>query len=238
MERSRLSVLLLLVTLACSPGGGAATQPSNPAPPQKTTTLAIRATGDLAARLRESSFFRWGVPRLPGLKVEVGPEASGDAVVWVEALPASRAAIELAQGLPVGFGEGIVLDGPRYPEKGQALALRVPTAAKPTWVVAGRAGEELIGLADEVLFRVAASMTGVRRGRRGAALDVDYLLRETPWMERSGKWARAADGGWTVDRAAERDDLAEWDRQLQGMAEIRGERVVLRVPPAEKSRPE
>src|SRR4051812_10131253 len=119
MERSRLSVLLLLVTLACSPGGGAATQPSNPAnpaPPQKTTTLAIRATGDLAARLRESSFFRWGVPRLPGLKVEVGPEASGDAVVWVEALPASRAAIELAQGLPVGLGDAIVLDGTRYPE--------------------------------------------------------------------------------------------------------------------------
>jgi len=230
---------LFLIALACSQGGEAITQDPAPAsPPPKTAVLAVHATGDLATQIRESGFFRWGVPRLPGLKVEVGPQASGDAVVWVDALPASRPVADLVKGLPVELGPAIVLGGTRYPDSGQAVALRIPEAAKPTWVVAGPAGEGLTGLADEVLFRVAAAMTGQRRGRRGAPLDVDYLLRETPWMERSGKWARAAAGGWTVDRAAERDDLAEWDRAFQGMAEIRGERVVLRVPPAEKGRPE
>jgi hypothetical protein len=237
MDRSRLCVVLLLAALACSPGGGDATQLADPSPP-KAPVLAIHATGDLATRLREGSFFRWGVPRLPGLKIETGPQASGDAVVWVEELPASRAVADLVQGLPVELGDAILLGGTLYREPGQALALRIPGTAKATWVVAGPAGEGLTGLADEVLFRVAASMTGLRRGRRGAPLDVDYLLRETPWMERSGRWARAVDGGWTLDRAAERDDLAEWDRELQGMAEIRGERVLLRVPLAEKSRPE
>ena len=92
-------------------------------------------------------------------------------------------------------------------------------------------------MADEVLFRVASTITGQRRGRRGAPLDVDYLLRETPWMERSGRWARAADGAWTLDRAAERDDLAEWDREFGGMATLGSKRVRLLVPAAEKERP-
>ena len=230
---------LFLIALACSQGGEAITQdPAPAAPPPKPAVLAVRAAGDLAVQIRESGFFRWGVPRLPGLKVEVGPRASGDAVVWVDALPASREVVDLVKGLPVELGPAIVLGGTRYGETGQAVALRIPEVAKPTWVVAGPPGEGLTNLADEVLFRVAAAMTGLRRGRRGAPLDVDYLLRETSWMQRSGKWARAADGGWTLDRAAERDDLAEWDRELQGMAEIRGERVVLCVPPAEKGRPE
>jgi hypothetical protein len=228
---------LLLVTLACSPGGGATAQ--DPAPAPRKATLAIRAAGDLAAGIKEGSFFRWGVPRLPGLQVEVGPEASGDAVVWVETLPASPAVAGLVKGLPVGLGgDAIVLGGTRYPESGQALALRIPGAEKPTWIVAGRPGEGLTRMADEVLFRVASTITGQRRGRRGAPLDVDYLLRETPWMERSGRWARAADGGWTLDRAAERDDLAEWDRAFGGMATLAAKHVRLLVPAAEKERPE
>ncbi|HTG35449.1 MAG TPA: hypothetical protein VLB76_21210 [Thermoanaerobaculia bacterium] len=234
-----LLFFLLLVTLACSPGGGATPQDPSPAPSPKTATLAIRAAGDLAARLKEGSFFRWGVPRLPGLQVEVGPEASGDAVVWVEALPVSPAVAGLVKGLPVGLGgDAIVLGGTRYLESGQALALRVPGAEKPTWIVAGRPGEGLTRMADEVLFRVASAITGQRRGRRGAPLEVDYLLRETPWMERSGHWARAADGGWTLDRAGERDDLAEWDRAFGGMATLGAEQVRLLVPAAEKERPE
>jgi hypothetical protein len=233
-----LLFFLLLVTLACSPGGGATAQaPAAPAP--RKATLAIRAAGDLAAGIKEGSFFRWGIPRLPGLQVEVGPEASGDAVVWVEALPASPAVAGLVKGLPVGLGgDAIILGGTRYSEAGQALALRIPGVEKPTWIVTGRPGEGLTRMADEVLFRVASAITGQRRGRRGAPLDVDYLLRETPWMERSGRWARAADGGWTLDRAVERDDLAEWDRAFGGMAALAAKHVRLLVPAAEKERPE
>jgi hypothetical protein len=235
-----LLFFLLLVTLACSPGGGATAQdPAAPAPAPRRATLAIRAAGDLAAAIKEGSFFRWGVPRLPGLQVEVGPEAAGDAVVWVEALPVSPAVAGLVKGLPVGLGgDAIVLGGTRYPEADQTLALRIPGVEKPTWVVAGRPGEGLTRMADEVLFRVASTITGQRRGRRGAPLDVDYLLRETPWMERSGRWARAADGAWTLDRAAERDDLAEWDREFGGMATLGAKQVRLLVPAAEKERPE
>jgi hypothetical protein len=235
-----LLCFLLLVTLACSPGGGATAQDSAaPAPAPKKATLAIRAAGDLAAGIKGGSFLRWGVPRLPGLQVEVGPEASGDAVVWVEALPASPAVAGLIKGLPVGLGgDAIVLGGTRYSEAGQALALRVPGTEKPTWIVAGRPGEGLTRMADEVLFRVASTITGQRRGRRGAPLKVDYLLRETPWMERSGRWARAADGAWTLDRAAERDDLAEWDRAFGGMATLGSKHVRLLVSAAEKERPD
>ncbi|MFL6258341.1 MAG: glycoside hydrolase family 113 [Thermoanaerobaculia bacterium] len=229
---------VFLIALACSQGGEAITQDPAPSPAPKPAVLAVRASADLAARTREGGFFRWGVPRLPGLKVEVGPEASGDAVVWVTILPASRPVADLLKGLPVELGDAIVLGGTRYPEPGQALALRIPEAVKPTWVVAGPAGEGLTALADEVLFRLAASMTGLRRGRRGAPLDVDYLLRETPWMERSGKWARAAEGGWSLDRAAERDDLAEWDRAFKRLAPLGGRHVLVLVPPAEHDRPE
>ncbi|HEX9944841.1 MAG TPA: hypothetical protein VGG03_22760 [Thermoanaerobaculia bacterium] len=231
---------LLLSLAACagdSRGGGAAPAPPDPPANSKPPVLAIRASEALVPDLREGAFFRWGLPRFTGLRIEIGPEASGDAVVWVDRLPASPEVASRVRDLPVGLGgEAVVFGGSRYLEA-ESLALRLPAAEKPTWVVVGRTEEHAVMLADEVLFRLASSLTGVRRGRRSAPLEVDYLLRETPWMERTGRW-RKADGGWAIDPAAERDDLAEWERSFAGMAEIRGERVVLRVPPDQRSQPE
>src|SRR5215203_3957317 len=231
-----LFLSLTLVLIAC--GGDARGAAEKPMP-----VLAIRASDALAAELREGSFFRWAVPRLEGVRIEMGPEASGDAEVWLDGLPASPAVQAVTKGLPVEMGkEGIVLGGTRYPDPGLALAVRLPEAAKPTWIIVGNivsgTRDGRVDLADDVLFRLAASLTGQGRGRRRAPLEVDYLLRETSWMERSGRWARASDNGWTLDRTAERDDFADWDRQFAGLTPIRGERVTLLVPPGERSRPE
>ena len=236
--RTTTQLLLLLVLAACTDDArGGATPAADPPASPKLPVLAVHAPAELAAELRDGSFFRWGVPRLEGLRVEVGPDVSGDAEVWLDRLPASPAAAALVQGLPVRLdGEGLVLGGTRY--SGRALALRLPAAERPTWIVVGPPGEGLRDLADEVLFRLAASLTGVGRGRRRMPLDVDYLLRESPWMERSGRWLRSPDGGWGIDPGRERNDLAAWEREFAGLAEIRGERVVLRMAPDAKGRPE
>ena len=228
--RTATCLALLLLSTAC---GAAEPQPSPPAPTKPT--LAIRAPENLTATLRQGGFFRWGLPRLPDLRVETGPQATGDAEVWIDLLPGSPAIQDRLKGLPVEIGsEGIVLAGARYP--GQPLALQLPGATKPTWVIVGREAEDVIDLADEILFRLAASLTGERRGRRWGPLEVDYLLRQTPWMERSGRWKQAADGGWTVD-PAEKNDLAEWEHRFAGLVPIRGERVVLLVSSGDRNRP-
>jgi glycosyl hydrolase family 113 len=227
--------LLLLLLAAC----GADLRGSGPPPAAEKVVpvLAIRAPDDLSAELRAGGFFRWGIPRLSGLRVEVGPQASGDAEVWLERLPASPETLARIAGLPVQLaGEAIVLGGVRYGDAGQALAVRVPGAEKPTWIVAGRGGEALIDLADEVLFRLAASLADQPWGRRRAPLEFDYLVRQTPWMERSGRWMRT-DAGYAVD-PAERDDLAEWDRRFAALAPVRGEWITLLVSPGERERPE
>ena len=61
--------------------------------------------------------------------------------------------------------------------------------------------------------------------------------RPPGWSGAAG-WARAADGAWTLDRAAEQDDLADWDRAFGGMATLVAKHVRLLVPTAEKERPE
>ena len=241
MKRGRRWALLalglfFLSTLSCAADTGAQApeEPKSGGP-----VLAVRAPEPLAAALRDGGFFRWGLPRLEGLRVEMGPEATGDAVLVVSALPATGEAAALAKGLPVDLsGEAVVLDGRRYAAPGHVLALRVPGAERTTWLVAGRDPEKTVRLADEVLFRLGAALTGQGRGRRSQPLEVDYLLRETPWLERSGRWVKGEDGAFAVDRAKERDDFAEREQALATLAEIRGERVVLRVPAGEKQRPE
>lgn len=189
-------------------------------------------------RLKEGSFFRWGVPRFENLRVEMEPDASGDAVVWIDRLPVSPDLAARVQGLPVGFENGVItFAGTPYPT-GRALALRLPKAETPSWAVVGQEDEDAVWLASEVLFRLASAVTGQRRGRRSAPPDFDYLLRETSSMARSGRWVPNGVGGWTVDPSAERDDFSEWDRAFGALVPIQGERVSLLVPPADRERPE
>jgi hypothetical protein len=240
-----LAILLLAVSIACAGDiQGSATeaqQSSSPPPtqPAESKVLAIRTTEPLAAILREGAFFQWGVPRLQGLRVEVGPQAAGDAVVVIETLPVSAGTAALAKGLPVELGgEALVLGGTRYAQPGFTLAARVPGAEKTTWIVVGRNPDGAVSLGSEVLFRVAARLVGFEGGRRSAPLEVDYLLRETQYLERSGRWAKGEDGSWGIDRATERDDFAARERAFASLARIPGERVVLLVPPGERDRPE
>jgi hypothetical protein len=244
-SRLALVILLLAAVLACAgdiQGNAAETQgpPSPPAaPPAASKVLAIRTTEPLAALLRDDSFFRWGLPRLQGLRVEVGPEAAGDAVVVVETLPAGGGTAALARGLPVELGgEAIVLDGARYPAPGLTLAARVPETEKETWLVVGRDPGGVVELGSQILMSLGASLVGFEGGRRTAPLEVDYLLQENPYLKRSGRWAKREDGTWGIDRAAERDDFAARERALAALVRIPGERVVLLVPPGEKDRPE
>ncbi len=85
---------------------------------------------------------------------------------------------------------------------GLSLAVRLPRAEKPTWLITGYQVDRLAYLASLVLLKEA----GARIWGRGDE-PFDYLLRETAWLERSGVW-RATDSGFGVDRTAERDDFA------------------------------
>ena len=237
-----LATLLLAVSLACAGdaqvGATQESSPPPPAPPAVSKVLAIRTTEPLAALLRED-FLRWAEPRLEGLRFEVGPEAKGDAAVVIETLPASAGTAALAKGLPVELGgEILVLGGTRYADPGFTLAVRVPEAEKTTWLVVGREPQKVVDLGGDILFRVAAGLLGLEGGRRSARLEVDYLVRETQYLERSGRWAKQKDGSWDVDRAAERDDFAAREKAFASLAWIPGERVILMVPPGEKGRPE
>jgi hypothetical protein len=241
-----LRAMAALFVLALSPAACARDMPqapeATPAPAitaQPARVLAIRASGELAEALRRGSFFRWMVPEMKGVTVTVGPDATGDAELTLSLLPAAPDLAARVRGLPVELGgDAIVLGGARYASGGEALAFRLPDAGKPAWVVVGRGKEDAVSLADEVLFRLAFSLApDGRRGRRRGPLDADYLVRETPYMQREGKWLKAA-GGWTIDRAADRDELADWSRTFAALSPLRGERVTLLVPQAERERPE
>lgn len=188
--------------------------------------------------MEQDGFLRWAASRFESLRFEMGPEASGDAVVWVDRLPASPEAASRLQGLPVDLSaEVLEFAGTRYPS-GEAMALRLPAAEKPSWVVLGRNEEAAVSLTTDILFRLAFTLTGEGRGRRSRPFDFDYVLQESPWMMRSGYWVRNAAGGWTVDPASERDDFAEWDRAFAAMVQIPGERVSLLVSPGDRQRRE
>lgn len=218
-----------------------ATQESSPppAPPAVSKVLAIRTTEPLATLVRED-FLRWAEPRFEGLRFEVGPEATGDAVVVLETLPASAGTVALAKGLPVELdGEVLVLDGTRYADPGLTLAVRVPEAEKATWLVVGRDSQEVVDLGFNLLASTASSLVGSEGGRRRFVFsDKDYLLHETYYFERSGRWAKREDGSWGIDTAAERDDFAAREKAFASLAWIERERVILMVPPGEKERPE
>ena len=223
-----LALTLLLIACGGDEQPVAAAEQAPPAAPAPARSLAIRLLGDapgLEAALREGGFFRWVASRLPDLRVEVGPEATGDAVVLVDLLPPEPATRELLAGLPLELGaSSIRVAGTDYAAREHALAVRIPGREPATWLVAGATPEAVVPLADEVLVRLA--------GRRGGPPDFDYLVREAPYLGRSGSFRRAGDA-WVLDPARERDLLAERDRAVASLERTEAGAVTLLAPRGE-----
>jgi hypothetical protein len=242
--------------------------PATSTPPGATgpplPSLAIRPAPDpgLETAIREGDFFRWVLRSRDDIKAEMSPEAEGDVVIVADVLPAEPSTLERIAGLPVGLeAEAIELAGRRYAGEGQALAVRVPDAAEGTvssqgspsmgashfagqrtWVVLARTPEAAADLVDDLIFRVLG------RRRRGATPAPDYLIRETRYLERSGRWLMQG-GSIGIDPAAERDDLAARDREVEQLVRVPapnhpsqkhpgGEWVTLVVRPEDRGRPE
>jgi hypothetical protein len=198
-------------------GGAGAPAPGEAGRP--AAVLAVRTpAGDsgLAAALRETRFVRRALPRLTGVRVEIGPAAAGTVEVLVDVAPAATAAAR-SGGLPLRFGPGAIeLGGSRYAAPGQAVAARQPRAPHTTWLVVGVTADGAVALADRLLFELAAAMGGFAGagGMDGAAagapaLGFDYLVREAPRLERSGRWRQAAQGAAAPDAGSARaPDLA------------------------------
>ncbi len=237
----RSALFLLLLILPASGAGG------------RTIAVDVPAgLEEVADPLRQSGWVRWLLSQKDGLEVKVGPGAKGDTVILVRPLPAGESVAGLLSGLPVRLGEGALeLDGTAYRGEELALAVRLPAANPPqppfskggsrknppqppfskggsqnekrTWVVTGYRVDRLASLAGLVLLKEAGARVW---GRDDTPFD--YLLRETPWLERSGVW-RQVDGGYTVDRDGERDDLAVRDATYAAMRTIPGRWVEVRA---------
>ena len=190
-------------------------------------TFAVRTlsdSGELAEALQAGTFQRWYASRDEAVQLVVGPGVTGDVEVEAQLFPAVERLRERLRGLPVSLaGEGITLDGTLYPS-GYALALRLPEAAKPTWVVVGYDPRTVGALTDRVLW----SKSGARF--HSARLDADYLVWEHRYSNRSGKWTRTEDG-YAVD-PNERDDMATRAAAYAALVPLERPNVVLRVPAA------
>jgi hypothetical protein len=233
------------LAVACAaPAGGAGEVGPRP------VVLAVRTPpgdGDhgLAAAIRAGRFYRRAVPRLVGVRVEVGPAAAGSVDLLLDVAPAAMAVrAARSAGLPLRVtASAVELAGSRYDAPGQAVAVRLPADARTTWLVVGVDAAGAVALADRLLFELAdkAGGFGNAGGGRAAgdggappdswALGFDFLVRETPRLERRGRWRQAA-GAVVVDPASEHDDLGEWQRAAAALREMPGERVTLLASPA------
>ncbi|HEV3075697.1 MAG TPA: hypothetical protein VHB47_14845 [Thermoanaerobaculia bacterium] len=237
------------LAVACAaPAGGAGEVGPRP------VVLAVRTPpgdGDhgLAAAIRAGRFYRRALPRLVGVRLEVGPAAAGSVDILLDVAPAAMAAgAARSAGLPLRVTESAVeLAGSRYDAPGQAVAVRLPAGTRTTWLVVGVDAAGAVALADRLLFELAdkAGAFGDAGGGAGGdradrdrnagphpwTLGFDFMVREAPRLERRGQWRQAA-GAVVVDPASERDDLREWQRAAAALRELPGERVTLLASPA------
>lgn len=214
-----------------------------PTPPRH---FAVRADGAVAEALVSGAFQRWVLPNRDDLTLEVGPAASAEVTVIARPCPLDPTTLDpaLAQQLarlPVRLdGEAVELGGARYDDPRSTLALRLtPRDNGPTdggtagtfWLVCGRDPRSTAEVADRILM----STTGVR-WRGGSERKVDYLLRENPWLERSGRWARLASAPGSGEPTLgldpeERNDFAERTATWAALRPIERGAIRLLVPP-------
>jgi hypothetical protein len=219
----RHSIRLLVLVASLPASAGAAAEEAA----QEVRKFAVRTlpgADEIVAAVRSGSFERWYASQDPAAELVAGPDAAGDVEIEAQVLPADERLRQRLAGLPVDLsGEALVFDGTPYPGPGTAFMLRLPEAGKPTWAVLGYDAESVANLADQVLW----SHTG-GRFRRGRP-DGDYLVRESYYSERSGRWRKTADG-WTVD-PEERDDMTARAATYAALVALERPRLVLRVPP-------
>lgn len=236
-----------LVALLLSHGASLAHEPPVESAPKPSTRFAVRTDGAVADALDSGAFRRWVLPRRDDLTLEVGPSAMAELTVIARLCPLDPASLEpdIARRLallPVRLdGEALELGGTIYEDPRLTLALRLPTpdgqgvpaAPDPgtTWLVCGRQPESTAEIADRILM----SASGVR-WRRGSERSFDYLLRENPWLERSGRWSPptasdpSAPPRWGLD-PEERDDFARRATTWAELHPIEVGPIRLLVPP-------
>ncbi len=207
-----------------------------PATAAEQRTIAIDIPVDaeaIAEALRDDGWIRWLADNKEDLDIIIGPAAEGDTEILVRPLPIDDQVTTLLKDLPVRLSAGVLeLDGTAYRQPAQNLAIRLPRAEKTTWLISGYGTEKVTDLARFILLKEA----GVRSWGRDQA-SFDYILRESPWIERSGVW-RATETGFAVDRDGERNDFPARDDYYSGMETLAGKSVELTAPKAIASRPE
>lgn len=220
-----LIAFLLAGTAACAPSaGGVGDTGGSEGGPRR---LAMRVAADsplvplleahpMVARLRSGDRVRF----------EMGPDATGDVVVEPElATRAGRLAGRL-DPLPVRVEPGaLVLGGRRYDRPEDVLAVRLPQPEGQHWLVVGHDPESLADFALRTLLRRG----GAWWGREDEA--VDYVLHESPYLARSGRWRRTGDGRFEIDPVHDDDPIARRAASWSRRAVLTGGSVRLRVAP-------
>ena len=226
MIKALLPLLLLLPLCSALP----VTAEEDQAAPRR---FAVRTSSTaLLEAFEESNFKRWVLPNNKNFELIAGPEASGDFEVLVQVLPAEESLKHLLKGLPVNFDEGsIMLGGTRYDDPRLRLALRLPMAEKPTWLVAAFDVDTAAAMVDRVLMVDA----GVRFHRTSTGYD--YVLLEHPFSERSGYWQERPDRTFGFD-PAERDDLAARTAFYAAQKGLQRKHITLRVAPEHAAAPD
>ena len=212
----RSFILIFLFLLAATPG--------------ESKTIAIDVPADVREiedSLRINDWIDWLRRVDETLDIVAGPGVRGDIEILVRPSPVDDITRRLLDGLPVGWDDkGLRLGEATYAKPSLTLAVRLPDAAKRTWLVIGRDPERLAAGARMVMLKEAGARAWDRDNK-----PFDFLLRESAWLERSGLWQKT-EAGWGIATETERDDFQSRDAAYAAMRPIPGRWVELRASAA------